>query len=72
MKIQENICDSIKCLNNGKCSESNGTCLCLTQQYFGDSCQYCNLNYFNNGHYFSHSHATKLNLPENLRFISIT
>ncbi len=41
--IKENICDSTICLNNGKCSELNGTCLCLTQEYYGDSCQYCKL-----------------------------
>jgi hypothetical protein len=38
------ICDSVLCINNGKCLNSNGTCLCLTQEFFGDSCQYCNYN----------------------------
>ena len=39
---KEHICDSVTCLNNGICSSLNGTCLCLSQEYFGDLCQYCN------------------------------
>ncbi len=41
LKIKGNICDSITCINNGICSKLNGSCKCLSQEYFGDSCQYC-------------------------------
>jgi hypothetical protein len=42
-KFIGNICDSKICINNGICSELNGTCRCLSNEYFGDSCQYCKL-----------------------------
>ncbi len=43
LKFIGNICDSKICINNGICSELNGTCKCLSNEYFGDSCQYCKL-----------------------------
>jgi Notch-like protein len=39
--ILENLCDSIKCLNNGVCNNLNGTCLCLNG-YYGDTCEFYN------------------------------
>lgn len=40
-KLKENLCDSVECLNNGICSKSDGKCFCLTEEFYGESCQYC-------------------------------
>jgi hypothetical protein len=36
----------VKCLNEGKCSEPNGTCLCFNG-FYGDSCQFYNYCWIN-------------------------
>ena len=55
--IKENICNSVICLNNGICSLLNASCLCLTQEYFGESCQYCKYIF---NYYYIHLYKTEM------------